>query len=116
MNGANQKVFAGLVLAKIRKSEAIGSKASWGQQDQLSAMADCLDAADIPPGAKPAIYFRDILADTYNTSAWCQYLEEKFAASGHFQREKKGKVKTTDFFMEELDRQRAAQAATEVKP
>lgn len=115
MKAENQKVFAGLVLAKMQKSEAIGSKASWGQQDHLVAMAACLEAADIPSGTLPSVVFREVLADVYNTSAFCQYLEEKFEKSGHFQREKKGKVKSTDSFMEELDRQKAAQAATPQK-
>lgn len=87
------KVFVTIAAGKVVKAKELGSHTTWTTEDHLKAMAQCLAEADIPSGADPAAIYRDVLADTYNVSAFAQYLAKKFEGTGHFVRaEKKAKT------------------------
>lgn len=115
MKTENAKVFAALAAAKVQKANAYGLKTTWSQDDQHKAMAKCLAQADVPPGADPEAVFFEIVADTYNTSAFAQFLEKKFQGTGHFVR-RDGKAKTVSALEAELDAAIAASQTVATPP
>ncbi len=94
MNTENAKVFVALAVAKSKRSDGLGTKASWTTADHLSAMAGCLAQADIPAGQEPEAVFKAVLEDTYNQSAFAQWLDKKFKMTGHFQRKPRAEGQT----------------------
>lgn len=100
------KVFAASAAQKIVKANALGSKTTWTTEDHLRAMAQCLADAEPMDTMTVPEQFYGIIQDTYNVSAFSQWLEKKFAGTGHFVR-RDGK-KTT---VSELDAMMDAQLA-----
>ena len=96
MKEQNEVVFAKAIRAKIEKSDAIGSLASWSTADHLGAVAECLRL--VQPEA-----FEDTLQDVYNISGFQQRLEKMFkgAEKKHFQREGR-KAESLDSLMARL--------------
>jgi hypothetical protein len=91
------KVFVGVAAAKVIKANALGSKTTWTTEDHLKACAESIANAVDPQwkenDAELSERVRDVLADTYNVSAFAQYLAKKFEGTGHFVRaEKKAKT------------------------
>lgn len=75
-----EQVFVAHVATAVEKAQALGSKATWTTAKHLDALAEaCTKFPD---------RVRDVLQECYNVSAYQQVLAKKFAALGHFQREK----------------------------
>lgn len=89
------KVFVAVAAGKVIKANGLGTKTTWTTEDHLKAMAQCLAEVDVPAGADPQAIFQDVLSDTYNVSAFAQYLAKKFEGTGHFVRSEK-KAKTVN--------------------
>jgi hypothetical protein len=106
------KVFAALAVEKVNRANAMGTKTTWTTEDHNRALAKCLAEADIPADVKPEAVFYEVIADVSNPSAFGQFLEKKFAGTGHFVR-KDGKAKTVSALESELD---AALAASKPAP
>lgn len=88
------KVFVGVAAGKVIKANGLGTKTTWTTEDHLRAMAKALAVATDPEHDEAYVtLIQDVLADTYNVSAFAQYLAKKFEGSGHFVRaEKKAKT------------------------
>lgn len=95
MKAAHEAVFAQHLKAKLEKSNALGTKASWSTEDHLKAVADCLAPA------QPEDFY-EILKDVYNISGFQQRIAKTFAASGHFQREGKARAQTAEDLIAQL--------------
>lgn len=91
-NAINVKAFSAAAAAKVNKSNAIGSKASWSTFDHLEVLSTVLKT-------NPE-QITVLLGDAYNISAWQQTLAKLFEKSGHFQRE--ATRKTVDSTLTEL--------------
>lgn len=104
MKTENGKAFVLAAAAKINKANALGTKTTWTTEDHLRALAKTL--ADAEPQDDLAAQFYDILADVYNMSAFQQWLEKKFAGSGHFvRRDMKSRTTTSSELENMLDAQ-----------
>jgi hypothetical protein len=106
------RVFAASVVAKVAKANEIGSKTTWSTEDHLRAMATCLAEAEPVDNVTVAEQFYGIIDDTYNVSAFAQWLEKKFAGTGHYVRRDGKKAQTVS----ELDAMVDAQLAAIGKP
>lgn len=91
MKTENAKVFAAAAALKVQKANALGTKTTWTTEDHLRAMAKCL--AEAEPTEQTEEQYYGIIADCYNVSAFAQWLEKKFAGTGHFVR-RDGKKQT----------------------
>lgn len=92
MKTENAKVFAAAAAAKVQKANALGTKTTWTTEDHLRAMAKCLADAEATEQATEEQFY-GIISDCYNVSAFAQWLEKKFAGTGHFVR-RDGKKQT----------------------
>lgn len=99
------KPFVARVASKVKNADALGTKTTWTTEDHLRSVAEVLAEIDIPDGTNPADAFHAVLSDTYNVSAFAQYLEKKFAGTGHFVRRDGKKVPSTDAFAAALEQQ-----------
>jgi hypothetical protein len=95
MNAKNEAVFAKAVAAKIEKSKALGSKATWSTEDHLKALAECVTE----DGGVDTLA---VLQDAYNISGYQQVLARTFAKTGHFQRDARGVKETSESLIEKL--------------
>lgn len=100
-----QKMFAEAVKAKVERSNALGTKATWSMSDHLDAAARIIAEA-VKDEVDEAV-IRDVVQKTYNHSAFAQKLEKAFEKFGHFQRESRGKMPTLDGFLDTLARETA---------
>jgi hypothetical protein len=85
-------MFAEAVKARVEKSTALGTKATWSMGDHLDVAAKVLyKLTDAFEGdeEKDLGKVREVVQATYNHSAFAQRLEKAFEKTGHFQREKK---------------------------
>jgi len=111
MKAENAKTFVAQAAAKVIKANAIGSKTTWTTEDHMRACSEAI-ANVVDPQWKEndgelSERIRDVLADTYNVSAFTQYLEKKFQGTGHFVRTEK-KAKTVNELDAMLDAALAA--------
>jgi hypothetical protein len=104
-------VFAMRAVAKVEKAKGMGSKTTWSTDDHLAAMAECLAKVDVPAGKDAAEVFESVLKETYNVSAFAQYLAKRYDGTGHFVRSEKKAVKA-DAFSDALSAQIAALKST----
>lgn len=111
MKAENAKVFTAAAAVKVVKANALGSKTTWTTEDHLRALARCLADAEPSDGMSVEEQFYGIVSDCYNVSGFSQWLEKKFAGTGHYMR-RDGKAKTVS----ELDAQMDAQLAALTAP
>lgn len=96
-----EQMFAQAVKAKVEKSTALGTKATWGMSDHLDVAAKVLVKAvgfegDEAETVKFTAEVREAVQATYNHSAFAQRLEKAFKNTGHFQRDRKGPQSVDD--------------------
>ena len=90
------KVFVTIAALKVLKANGLGTKTTWTTEDHLKAMAQAIaDKTDSEHDEAYVQMIQDVLADTYNVSAFSQYLAKKFDGTGHFVRSEK-KAKTVN--------------------
>jgi hypothetical protein len=92
-----EAMFAEAVKARVEKSTALGTKATWSMEDHLNvATKVVMKAVGIDPEDKEVYdMLRGVVQATYNHSAFAQRLEKAFEKTGHFQRDRKA-PKTVD--------------------
>lgn len=102
MKTENGKAFIAAAAAKVIKANEMGTKTTWTTEDHLRALAKTL--ADAEPKDDLSGQFYDILSDAYNMSAFSQWLEKKFAGTGHYVRkDQKSKTQTPSELEKMLD-------------
>ena len=98
-----EELFSAAVKAKVEKSTALGTKATWSNDDQMQVAAQALYKATEEfkgeEGPDVALLV-EVCKKTYNHSAFAQKLEKAFTGTGHFQREGKKKVEYADYMSE----------------
>lgn len=108
MKAENAKPFVAIAAAKVAKANALGTKTTWTTEDHLRACAKAIATATDPEHDDAYVdMIQDVLADTYNVSAFAQYLEKKFEGTGHYVRTAK-KAKTVNELDAMLDAALAA--------
>lgn len=96
-------MFAAAVKARVEKSTALGTKASWSMSDHLD-VATRVVMKEVGIDENDAEVFgslREVVQATYNHSAFAQRLEKAFAGTGHFQRDARS-PKTVDDVLKNL--------------
>ena len=105
MKAENQKVFQARVAKKLAKSRENGTIASWSNTDHFEAMAECLANVEIEAGQDPVDAFYQVVADTYNVSAYQKHLNamsESLKLQPHFITAKQGAKQSTSEFEQSL--------------
>lgn len=84
-----EAMFAEAVKARVEKSVALGTKATWSMEDHLNVATRIImkEVGIDPQDAEVFGSLREVVQATYNHSAFAQRLEKAFEKTGHFQRE-----------------------------
>lgn len=92
-------MFAQAVKAKVEKSTALGTKATWSMSDHLDVAARVLyklTDSFVGEEEQDTAKVREVCQTVYNHSAFAQRLEKTFKATGHFQRDRKASATVDD--------------------
>ena len=93
-----EAMFAEALKAKVEKSTALGTKATWSMGDHLDVAAQCIAEEAGLTGEVAIAQLREVVQATYNHSAFAQRIEKAFAKTGHFQRDRKAPQELSDVF------------------
>ena len=95
-----EQIRAACVIARVQKSEELGTKAVWTASDHRKMVATVL--LELQPNTEESMVATLLAVD--NHSAFAQKLESQFLGTGHFVRGE-AKTKTLDQVMAELQAQ-----------
>lgn len=95
-NEVIEQILAKRVAAKVAKSNDLGTKASWTQEDQTAfAVEVIMQLTGAPESMRGEL--ASVFTKVYNQSATAQKLAKVFEKSGHFQRESREKKAMSGF-------------------